>query len=62
MVSHIFRLKYGQLDVRLEVSGVTKSCRRCYLIAKCEVRKVKCEFELRDVENRNDVFAVSFLI
>ena len=24
MVSHIFRLKYGQLDIRLEVSGVTK--------------------------------------
>ena len=62
MVSHIFHLKYGQLDVRLEISGVTKSGRRCYLIAKCEVRKVKCEFELRDVKNRNDVFAVSFLI
>ena len=26
-----------------------KGSRRCYLMAICEVRKVKCEFELRDV-------------
>ena len=30
--------------------------------SKMRGAKVKCEFELRDVRNRNDVFAVSFLI